>query len=168
MHRLVPVSLLTLALGAAACAPVGDSPSLAPRAAEAIDPRLPVADRSGELAADPAFVAAVAGLSARARAAASAAEPAIRRAEAQVGSAGARESESWIAAQQAVSAAIAERAAFARLLGDLDALIAQRVRGGGRLVPRDLAAAQGAAEELAAIDRRQSDTLAAMQRRLQR
>lgn len=158
---LLPVLL------AAACAPFGKEPSLSPRPAEAIDPRLPVVDRSGELPADPRLAAEISALRDRAIVAAAAVEPALQNATLAVAAAGARESESWVAAQQLVSAAIAARAPFARALGDFDVLLAERIRGGRRLVPQDLAMVQRVAEQLGAIDRRQAGEIAALERRLQ-
>jgi hypothetical protein len=157
-----------LALVAAACAPVGNAPSLEVRSAEAIDPRLPVVDRSATLAADPELAAALGSLRQRAIAAAAQAEPAIRAAASAAAVAGPRESESWIVAQQRLSAAIATRAPFTAALSDLDRLIALRVRSRERLVPRDLAAAEALAAELGAIDRRQTGDIAMAGRRLQR
>ena len=154
------------ALVAAGCAPIDDAPSLAVRPAETIDPRLPVVDRSATLAADPQLAAALGLLRQRALAAAAQAEPAISAAATATAAAGPRESESWIAAQQGISAAIAARAAFTAALSDLDQLIALRVRGQERLVPRDLAAADTLAAELRAIDHRQVSAIAALQARL--
>jgi hypothetical protein len=164
MSRLLLTGTALLFL-AAGCAPVGNAPSLATRSAETIDPRLPVPDRSATLPADPALAAALDALRQRALVAARRAEPAIDAARRAAAVAGARESESWIAAQQAISFAISERAAFAAALGDLDTLIAARVRT-GRLVPRDLAAANALVEELGGIDRRQAGEIAALERRL--
>lgn len=160
------LSLLLTPLIVAGCASTGGEPSLAPRAAEAIDPRIPVVDSSASLAPDPQLVEALVAIRNRALAAAGQAEPAIASAAGLVGGAGAPESESWIVAQQAVSAAIAARAPFTQALGDLDRLITQRVRSSGRLVPRDLAAADAVSAELSAIDRRQAEAIAALQRKL--
>jgi hypothetical protein len=134
-----------LALTGSACGTVAGVPSLAPRAAEAIDPRLPIPDNAAALAPDPALTA---------RLAAAAAGP--------------PESESWIAAQQLLSAAIAERAAFTAALGDLDELIAGRIVAGQRLVPQELAAAERLAAELAALNRAQTGELDQAGRRLGR
>lgn len=155
-----------LAVACAACASMPDGPSLAPRAAEAVDPRLPVPDRSAELPGDQQFAASVTRLRDAARAAAARAEPSLAAASAAAAAAGARESESWIAAQQALSAAVAERAAFTRAVADLDALVAARVRSGGRFVVQDLAVAEAASAELAVIDRRQSAEIARLEARL--
>jgi len=157
---------LLLAVVLSGCASNLRVPSLAPRAAERIDPRVPVADNSQSLPADPAFVAQLQGLRDRALAAAQAAEPAIVAAQAAAGSAGARGSESWIEAQEMLSAAVAARAPFTAALGDLDRLIAERVRSGGRMVPQDVAAGRRIADELAAVDRRQGEALTSLERRL--
>lgn len=165
MRFALPALLLAAAL--AGCASDGRSPpSLAPRAAEAIDPRLPIIDRSGELPADPALLAQLQDALARARAAAGRAEPAIATARSAVGSAGARGSESWISAQQLVSVAVAAREPFTTALGDFDRLISARIAGGERLVPRDIAAAREAAASLSELDRRQGEELSALQARL--
>jgi hypothetical protein len=122
----------------AGCASVTDAPSLAPRPAELIDPRLPVVDGS------------------------------LARAQSLAASAGPAGSESWIAAQQALSGAIAAQEPVTRALGDFDAAVAERVRSGSRLVPQDLAAVRGIAAELASIDRRHRTAIAEVQRRLAR
>lgn len=165
MRRALPALLLTAAL--AGCASSGRKPpSLAPRAAEAIDPRLPIVDRSGELPADRALVAQLQDALARARSAAGRAEPAIASARSAVAGAGPRGSESWISAQQLVSVAVAAREPFTTALGDFDRLVSARIVSGGRFVPRDVAAAREAAASLSEIDRRQGEELSALQARL--
>lgn len=163
LHALLPALLL---LGG--CASIDDAPSLAPRVAEAIDPRLPVVDRSLALSVGAELAAALGSLRSRALAAAAKAEPAIAAAGRAASAAGPRESESWIAAQQAISLAITERGAFTAALGDLDALVATRIRTAARLVPQDIAAADALAAELGAIDTRQAAAISQAQSRLQR
>ena len=80
--------------------------------------------------------------------------------------AGAPKSESWIAAQEALSAAVAARAPTASALGAIDALGAIRLQNQGGLAPNDLAAIQDAAAQVGAIDLRQAETIAAIQQRL--
>jgi len=164
MSRLLLLGSLSLVLGG--CASLQGGPSLSPRAAEGVDPRLPVADRSGTLPADSSLAAQVAALRSRAVAAAGRAEPAIRAAASAAVGAGAPGSDSWINAQQLLSAAVAERAPFTQALADLDRLLAERIRSGGRLVPQDLMQAKAAAEELEVTDRRQAGELARLQRQL--
>ena len=166
MHRFAPALACSLLL--AGCASVTDAPSLARRPAEAIDPRLPIVDRSAALPADPALAAALRRIADPAFARAPAVDAAIARAEALAGSAGAPGSESWISAQQALSAAVAAQAPVTRAIGDFDAAVTERIRSGARLVPQDLAAVRGIASELAALDRRQRAAIASVQRQLAR
>ena len=164
-------ALLLLTAGAAAlagCASIADAPSLARRPAEAIDPRLPVVDRSAALPADPALAAALRRIADPAFVEARAVDAAIARALALASAAGPAGSESWISAQQALSAAIAAQEPVTRALGDFDAALAERISAGSRLVPQDLAAARAIAGELAEVDRRHRSEIAAVQRRLAR
>lgn len=167
MRRLAPALILS-ALLLTGCAGITDAPSLARRPAEAIDPRLPIPDRSAALPADPALAAALRRIAAPAFAQAAAVDTAIARANALAGSAGAPGSESWIAAQQALSAAIAAQEPVTRALGDFDAAVAERIASGSRLVPRDLATVRAIASDLAALDARQRAALGLVQRRLTR
>lgn len=155
--------LLLIIVGLAACSTPGDEPSLAPRAAERIDPRVPIADTSGSLPASSAIAAQLERLVATARGAQGDAERAITAAEASAARAGPRQSESWIAAEQLVSAAIAARYPVTKALGDIDALTSRSVN---QLVPADLANVTRAANEVSAIDRRQAERLHAVQQRL--
>jgi hypothetical protein len=66
----------------------------------------------------------------------------------------------------ALSAAVAARAPTVRALGDIDALGAARLAANGGIAPNDLAAIQGAGAEVGALDQRQADRVAAIQRRL--
>jgi hypothetical protein len=90
------------------------------------------------------------------------AEAAQRLAEA----AGPKLSESWIAAQQALSAAIEARAPTSTALGDIDALGADKLQAQGGLAPADLAAIRSAGEEVGTLDERQAETIRAISRRL--
>jgi hypothetical protein len=92
--------------------------------------------------------------------------PAAQRARQLAGSAGARQSESWIAAQEALSAAVAARAPTAAALSAIDALGASALQTQGGLAPNDLAAVQRASEEVGALHRRQAEIIAAIQGRL--
>ncbi|MGI8611319.1 MAG: hypothetical protein ACR2KH_03450, partial [Sphingomicrobium sp.] len=71
-----------------------------------------------------------------------------------------------VVAQQAVSAAVAARGPTTRALGDIDALAAAALAGQGGIAPTDLAAIEAAAAEVAAIDRRHSQMIDALQARL--
>ncbi len=129
MIRTLPPALAAAVL-LAGCAADGPFPSLAPREAERLyasgDPlkttpeaqdRAALADRIAGFLADGA-----AGEEAFARALAAARPLAAR--------AGGRGSESWIAAQQAISRVEAARAATTRALGDLDQFASEQARQG--------------------------------------
>src|SRR5207237_10407293 len=80
--------------------------------------------------------------------------------------AGSPQSESWISAQQALSGAIAARQPTVQALGDIDEMAANALQVQKGIAPNDLAAIQSAAETVGSIDRRQSERIAAIQRRL--
>jgi hypothetical protein len=156
---------LTAAL-AGCVMPESKAPSLAPRAAEAIDPRLPVPEPQLPMAADPSLASQLAALVALAEAGDSSfrnAAPAARQA---AGSAGARESESWVVAQQLLSALIATRAPVTGALGDIDALGAARIERLGGIAAADIRAIRAAAGRVAEIDRRQAELIDELQARL--
>ena len=147
--------LLTAALAGCA-APASQAPSLAPRPAEAIDPRVPVPEPELPTTIDPALAAQLSVLVGQAEAGDArfrAAAPAAQQAAA---SAGARESESWVVAQQALSALVATRAPVTRALGDIDALAAARIKRIGGIAAADMRAIQDAAGRVAEIDRREA------------
>jgi hypothetical protein len=163
------VSALLLIIPAlSACAADVAAPSLSPRPAEAIDPRVPIAEGpfstqvSPELARqlDQAVASALAGEQAFASA--------IGGAQRLAGAAGAHASESWVAAQQALSAAIAVRGQVTRAIGEIDALGAQWIQSRGGIEPADLAAIDAAVQQVARIDRSQAGAIDALQERLAR
>ena len=160
-------SALLLALAVSGCIlPSSRTPSLAPRAAEAIDPRVPVPEPQLSMAVDPALAAQLAALVGQAEAGDAqfrAAAPSAREAAA---SAGARESESWVAAQQALSALISVRGPVTRALGDIDALGAARIQRLGGIAAADMRAIQAAAARVAEIDRRHASLIDELQSRL--
>ena len=167
MRRFAPALALSLLL-LGGCASVTDAPSLGRRPAEAIDPRLPILDRSAALPADPALAAALRRIADPAFAQGRTVDAAIARAEALAGSAGAPGSESWISAQQALSAGVAAQEPVTRAIGAFDEAVAERIRSGARLVPQDLAAIRAIADDLSRLDERQRTALAAVRVRLQR
>ena len=158
---------LILLLCVTACAAgSGPPPSLRPRAAEAIDPRVPV---TGALNARPVTSSLAARLSelvAEAQGGDAAFAPLADRAEQLASAAGPRQSESWTVAQEALSAAVAARGATTQALSDIDALGAQALQTAGGMSPADLAAVKGASERAASIDQRQAARIAAIQHRL--
>jgi hypothetical protein len=166
MRPLPPFLLIVLLLLGGCGSPGGPYPSLRPRAAEAIDPRVPVERPVNDRPVTPALAARLAELVSQARGGDAAFEPAAATAERLAAAAGAPQSESWIAAQEALTAAIAAREPTARALGDIDALAATMLQAQGGIAPNDLAAIQSAAAEAAAIDRRQTARIDALKKQL--
>lgn len=159
--------LFILVLVVTSCSsPGGPYPSLQPRAAELIDPRLQPASPLNNRPVSPALAAQLAGLVEEARSGSQAFAPLMTDAERLASSAGAPRSESWIAAQEALSAAIAARKPTALAQSDIDALGATALQNQGGIAPNDLKAIDEAAREVSAIARQQTDRVAAIQRRL--
>ena len=157
MKRLI-VLALPLALAACETATSSGGPSLARRSAEAIDPRLPVEVPIDGRAANPALAARLAALLSEAResaAAFAAEEPGARSA---ASAAGAPQSESWIAAQLALSKLERTRAPFTRAFAEVDELRSASARSGATS-PADVAVLEAAAAELQGLAERQSEAL---------
>ena len=163
MRRLlVPIILMI-----SACAsPGGPYPSLQPRAAEAIDPRVPVERPINDRPITAGLASRLAELISLAHSGQDAFAPAIAEADRLASAAGAPQSEGWAVAQEAVSAAIAARAPTVRALSDVDALAAGALETQGGIAPNDLAAIQGAAADIGALDRAQAARIKALQNRL--
>jgi hypothetical protein len=156
MHFTRPAALLAILAISGCSTPQGAVPSLAPRAAEAIDPRVPVGGQAEQRPVDATLAARLAELIGLARQGDGAFAAAAGEAQRLAAAAGAPQSESWVVAQQAVSAAVAARGPTARALGDIDALAAAALVRRGGIAPADVAAIEAAAAEVGAIDRRQS------------
>lgn len=162
-------SLVTTAFGlVTACStpPAGTAPSLAPRAAEAIDPRVPIPNDLIVGPADPSLSAHLAALIDQAQAGDAAFRDVVGEAERLTAAAGPPQSESWVLAQQAVSAAQAARAPTTRAMGDIDAIAANALETAGGIPAGNLAAIQQAAQTVSAIDRFQSERVDAIEKRL--
>ena len=162
-----PLCLLLTIPFLSACSTAGRPyPSLQPRSAEAIDPRLqpirPINDRP----VTPALASQLAALVDQARAGENAFAPAATDAERLVAIAGAAQSESWVVAQEALSAAVAARKPTAMAQADIDAIGASALQTHGGSAPNDLKAIENAAAEVGEIARTQTDRIAAMQKRL--
>jgi hypothetical protein len=158
---LVPIFILTGCSSAG-----GPFPSLQPRAAEQVDPRLPVERPMNDRPVTPALAARLVALVGQARSGDDAFATAISNAEKVAASAGPAQSEGWIAAQEALSAAISARKPVAEALAEIDALGADKLQAQGGLSPNDLAAIQDAASTVGAIDRAQAARIGAIQQRL--
>src|SRR5438094_9664125 len=98
--------LLPLAIVTACSAPGGPYPSLQPRAAEAIDPRMPVVRPVNDRPVTAALAGRLSALVAAAHNGDATFDGAASQAEHLAASAGAPQSEGWIAAQEALTAAI--------------------------------------------------------------
>jgi hypothetical protein len=160
-------AFLLLPLALAACsAPSGPVPSLAPRAAEAIDPRVPIPSAPATGTVDPALERRLGELLGQVRAGDQAFISAASEAERLVAAAGSPDSESWIAAQQAVSALVGARGPTTRALADIDAIASQRLQTAGWITPANQAAIEAAASQATAVDQRQAALLESLQARL--
>jgi len=117
---------------------------------------------------DASFAGQLAALVGQARGGDVAFEAAAAEARRLASSAGAPQSESWIAAEEALSRAVAAKEATARALGDIDSLGGDRLHANGGLAPSELAALQQASAEVFAIDQRQSQAIEGIQAQLGR
>jgi hypothetical protein len=147
--------LVSMTLLAGCAAPQG-YPSLAPRAAEGIDPRVPIAANPSPGTVDPSVAAALSGAVAQARSGTAPFSALARRAEALAAVAGPRQSESWVVAQQALSALVAQHGVTTSAAADIDAIAANRIDATRWLVPATQAAIEAAASEVKAINDSQS------------
>jgi hypothetical protein len=162
-----PICLtLLLALPAACTAPGGPYPSLQPRAAEMIDPRVPVERPINDRPVSAGLVAQLRMLIDQARGGTAEFDAAADVAERAAANAGAAHSEGWISAQEALSGAIAADKPAATALADVDALAATALQTQGGIAPNDLAAIQAASDEIGSIARRQRARVTAIQRQL--
>jgi hypothetical protein len=159
-------ALLTITLLTACSTAGGPYPSLQLRAPEAIDPRVPIDRPMNDRPVTPALAAELRGLVDQAHRAEGAFESAASQAERLAAAARGPQSDGWVAAQEALSAAVAARRPVSEALSEIDALGADKLQSQGGLAPSDLAAIQAAGAEVGAIDRRQAERLKAIQRRL--
>ena len=161
----VAAFLLILALSGCA-APATNAPSLAPRAAEAIDPRVRIPSEPVIGAVTPSLAARLEALVGQARQGDGAFQTAASEAERLAAAAGNAQSEGWIVAQQALSAAVAAREPVTVALGDVDGLGSRELVARGGISAADQLAIARAAEAIGEIDRRQAATIDRLQRRL--
>lgn len=166
MRTRIFFALTAVGLLSACSTPPGNYPSLAPRPQEAVDPRVPIPNEVHVGPADPNLSAHLAALIDQAQAGDQAFQSVAENAERLAASAGAQESESWVAAQQALSAAQEARGPTTRALGDIDALGANALQKNGGIPAGNLAAIQAAAAKVAEIDKRESDRIDAIEKRL--
>ncbi len=153
---MLPLALIALTAG---CAAPSNYPTLAPRGAEAIDPRVPIVADPSPGTLDPRTAAALAEAVAAARGGTATFNQLARQAEALAAAAGPRQSESWIAAQQALSALGAQHGVTTSAATKIDEIAAERIDKTRWLVPAARAAIEAAAAEVGAISDRQSATI---------
>jgi hypothetical protein len=161
-----PAVLFALFMLSACAAPGGPYPSLQPRAAERIDPRVPVGRPVNDRPVGTSLARGLAALVAEARGSEQAFDAAAAAAERAASAAGARQSESWIAAQEALTAAIAARKPVTAALAEIDEMAARAVQVQGGIAPNDLAAIDRASADVSMLDRRQVARIKAIQNRL--
>ena len=167
MRPTLCLAILLAPLAASCAAPRG-YPSLAPRAAEAIDPRVPIEATPSPGTVDARTASALAAAVASAHGGISGFEQLIGAAEALSAAAGAAQSESWIAAQQALSALVAQHGVTTAAAADIDAIAGDRIDATRWLVPATRAAIEAAAAEVQSINTAQTATIDRIAARLGR
>jgi len=167
MRSLIPLFILALI---EACTTAGTSPepSLAPRAAEAIDPRVPVPDTVPYGPVDTALARRLAELVAHARAGVPSFEARRSNAERLAAAAGPIASESWVAAEQALSLLVEQYGVTTNAAAEVDALAASQLMGRHWIRPADQRAITAAAGEVAAISDRQGAVIGHLRDQLAR
>ena len=159
-----PALATLIALATAACQTASPhTERLAPRAAESIDPRTPIPSEEPSGPASAALVAQLDAIKAPALASLGQFDQLALMARSAAAAAGPRQSESWIVAQQALSALVAAGAPVTKALGAIDALGGDRV---GRLAAPDRKAIEAAAADLTTIEQRQAATIAQLSARI--
>jgi hypothetical protein len=154
--RCFPFALL-VAFGLSACASTDSRyPSLQPRAGESVDPRLPVDRPINDRPVRPALASRLQELVAQAHQGDAVFQPAVAEAERLAASAGAPQSEGWVVAQEALTAAIAAAGPTRIALADIDGIGASALQTQGGIAPNELAAIKNAGAEVAAIEQRQN------------
>jgi hypothetical protein len=163
IRRAAPLCLL---LSACSTTPQAGEPALAPRSAEAIDPRVPIPSDVIAGPADPALVSRIAALMAEVRSGDAEFQSATQNAEALAAAAGPARSESWIVAQEALSGLVAARGRVSKAVADLDALASARLAANGGILPGDLVAINAATSEAGAIGAQEAAVIDRLQARL--
>jgi hypothetical protein len=167
MRRLAPLFAILL-LSACSTASSGPQPSLAPRAAEAIDPRVPIPNTVPSGPVDAALAGRLDALVGQARGGVSKFETKRADAERLAAAAGPTASESWIAAQQALSLLVEQFGVTTKAASEIDALAASRIEGQHWIRPADQQAIAAAAAEVGAINEAQAAVISRLRDRLAR
>jgi hypothetical protein len=165
MRKLIILALVAVA--GCSSTPMAE-PSLAPRAAESIDPRVPIPETVPTGNVDAALAQRLDALVNVVRGAApqfSAREAETSRLTA---TAGPVSSESWIAAQQALSRLVEQHGITTGAAADIDAMAANRIEGQRWIRPADRNAIAAAAAEVGEINQAQSAAIDRLRDRLAR
>ena len=167
MRRLVPLSL---ALLASACSTplTGPEPSLAPRPAEAIDPRVPIPATVPSGPVDAALANELQTLVGRARSGIPMFDARRADTERLAVTAGPIASESWVAAQQALSLLVEQYGVTTTAAANIDALAAGRIEGQRWIRPSDQQAIAAAAAEVGSINEAQWAVISRLREQLAR
>ena len=167
MRSLNVLTILTVLAGCSTPR-TAPEPSLAPRAAEAIDPRVPIPDKVPSGPLDPALAQRIGALIAEARG--GAAEFSAREAEAArlASVAGPASSESWVAAEQALSRLVEQFGVTTRAAADIAALASSRLESNRWIRPADREAIADAQASIAAISEPQAAAIARIREQLAR
>ena len=141
-------------------------PSLAPRAAEKIDPRIPVQHPIVKRGANLTLAGKLAALLNEAEQGDAAFREALGPAQRAVGAAGKSRGESWVTAQQEISALQSARAPTTRAAAAIDALAGDAIKADSGIDADELDAIQRASQEADAMAARQASEIAALSARL--
>ena len=164
-----PLPLLAVLIIAGCSVPgAGPEPSLAPRAAESIDPRVPIPDDGPAGPVDRTLAARLDALVAVARGGEAAFAAREGEAARLASGAGAVSSESWIIAQQALSRLVEQFGVTTRVAADIDALASGRLKSKHWINPADRNAIASAASAVSAISEPQAASIARIRETLAR
>ena len=142
--------------------------SLAPRAAEAIDPRVPIPDEVPAGTVDPVLASRLSSLVADVRGGIAAFDAREADAARLATAAGPQASESWIAAEQALSRLVEQHGVTTRAAADIDALASVRLERQRWISPAEREVISAAAAEVGAINGRQSESIDRLKAQLDR
>ena len=166
MKRLTCLGLMLLASACSTGASV--EPSLAPRAAEAIDPRVPIPDNVAQGSLDAGLGERLSALVGAVRAAMPAFDAREAEASRLASAAGPVASESWIAAQQALSRLVEQYGVTTQAAADIDQLGSSRLEGQRWIEPADREAIASAAADVASISQSQATKISRLTHQLER
>ena len=167
MRSVLPTLILGL-LAACAVPKTGPEPRLAPRAAEAIDPRVPIPGDTPSGKADAALLSRLNELVSQVRAGTPAFDARLDQASRLAAGAGPEASDGWVAAQSALSRLVEQYGVTTRAAADVDALAAERLETQKWIAPADQAAIAAAQADIASISDRQAEAIDRLKAQLAR